>query len=128
MKQTRNRDSERMLVLLDMLRKRKDHPDADECFQSIKKLIPNIGRSTVYRHLKQLNDQGLIIQTNFSAGPARFDATTVSHAHFLCTKCGALSDVMNTAVEASWPGHIESIWTLAKGICKNCTKKISAIN
>ncbi|MFZ6015952.1 MAG: Fur family transcriptional regulator [Patescibacteria group bacterium] len=120
MKTTRNRDSERLLLLLDCLRNRKDHPDAQACYESMKKLVPDIGRSTVYRHLKTLQDQGLIIQTNFDGGVARFDATTGSHAHFLCTKCNKLMDVYNSKVDAKWPGQTEEVWTVAKGICENC--------
>jgi len=117
---TRNRDCERMLALLDMLRGRFDHPDARECYQSMRKMIPNIGQSTVYRHLSKLVDSGLIIELHPETGPARFDAKTDQHSHFYCTSCQMVIDAPNITLNGSWPGDPSYIEIIAKGVCKRC--------
>ncbi len=119
----RQRDCDRLLVLLELLRTRHDHPDAQECHRLIQKTIPNIGLSTVYRHLAALVNNGLINEIKTDGGPTRYDATMQSHGHFLCTTCNQLTDLMPVTIKADYPGTIRSFVFLAKGICHSCLKK-----
>jgi len=117
----RNRDCERRLLLLDMLRNRYDHPDANECYKSIKKLVPDIGRSTVYRHHKFLKKNGLITSLSTKNRRDRFDANIKNHYHFFCYKCGSLQDVvLNKENAIKWPGQPHSITIIANGLCDKC--------
>lgn len=123
MTQTRLRDPERMHLLLEMLRKRRDHPTAQTCFKDIKKQVPAIGRSTVYRHLAKMVKNGLITELHIDEGPARYDANTECHAHYYCTKCLQMYDVDQISIEANWPGGVQECSFIAKGVCKNCSPK-----
>ena len=120
MKTTRNRDCERRLILLDMLRERFDHPTAAECVTSMRKLVPSIGSSTIYRHLGELVESGLITEHRPDKGPARFDANIDNHAHFYCIKCRTMIDVEKFLINALWPGKAQNINCLATGLCNNC--------
>ncbi|MDF1496559.1 MAG: transcriptional repressor [Patescibacteria group bacterium] len=120
---TRVRDSDRMHILLDMLRERYDHPSAQECFLEMSNKIPGIGRSTVYRHLAKLVDDGLAHEIRVDDGPARFDATTGCHAHFYCTRCLSMKDVMDVQITGEWPGRANECSFIAKGICNDCATK-----
>jgi Fur family transcriptional regulator, peroxide stress response regulator len=120
MTQTRVRDPERMHILLDMLRNRYDHPTAQDCYLEMSKRVPGVGKSTVYRHLSKLVEEGLIQELNISDGPARFDAATNCHAHFYCKKCKTMADVVDTKIVGKWPGHVEECSFIAKGVCEKC--------
>ena len=120
MTKTRIRDSERMLILLDMLRGRYDHPSAQECFLEMSKKVPGVGRSTVYRHLAKLTEEGLIQEFHVDDGPARFDARTSEHAHFHCTKCGSVMDVKDFKLNGRWPGRAKKIHLIIEGLCESC--------
>lgn len=119
----RQRDCDRLLVLLELLRTRHDHPDAQECHRLIQKIIPNIGLSTVYRHLSALVNNGLINEIKTDDGPARYDATTQNHGHFLCTACHRMTDLMPVNIKADYPGAVRSFVFMAKGTCRSCLKK-----
>ena len=116
----RSRDSERMLVLLEMLRGRHDHPDARLCFEEMRRVIPNIGQSTVYRHLAYLVGNGLVAEIQTDDGPARYDATLETHGHFQCLKCSHIWDVSPIQVKADFPGVPESAIYIIKGTCNQC--------
>ena len=47
-------------VILDELRKIEGHPTAEDIFEVVKKLQPNIGLCTVYRNLDRFSSLGLI--------------------------------------------------------------------
>ncbi|MHB8831469.1 MAG: Fur family transcriptional regulator [Patescibacteria group bacterium] len=121
-KRPRSRDCERLLVLLDMLRSRHDHPDANTCYSDMRQIIPNIGQSTVYRHLSSLVEKGLINEIKIDSGPTKYDATLDLHGHFQCTSCYQVWDVSPINIQANFPGIITSATYVAKGICHNCSK------
>lgn len=120
-KRPRSRDCERLLVLLDMLRSRHDHPDANTCYLDMRQIIPNIGQSTVYRHLSSLVEKGLINEIKIDSGPAKFDAALDTHGHFQCTSCNQIWDVSPINVQANFPGIVTSATYVAKGICHDCS-------
>jgi Fur family peroxide stress response transcriptional regulator len=112
-----------MLILLDMLRNRHDHPDANLCFAEMRRLIPGIGQSTVYRHLSFLVDKGLISEIKLDAGPAKYDAALDTHGHFQCLHCGRIWDISPIKVQAEVPGVTESALYVLKGTCQACLKE-----
>lgn len=118
---TRIRDSERMHILLEMLRSRYDHPTAQDCFLEMRKQVNGIGQSTVYRHLAKLNELGLVKELRLSNGPARYDAAITHHAHFYCTNCRQMLDVPDAKVSANWPGNVQESLIVAQGICEACS-------
>ncbi len=117
---TRVRDSDRMLVLLDMLRTRFDHPTAKECFLDMSNRVPGVGQSTVYRHLTKLVTEGLIQELRVDDGPARFDAGVNCHAHFYCNECKSMLDVIDVKISGQMPGRVQEFSYIAKGVCDNC--------
>lgn len=55
---------------------------------------PRIGFTTVYRALARLRDEGLVSEIRLpGAEAAYFEPAGPNHAHFLCSVCGAISDV-----------------------------------
>ena len=68
------------------------HPTADWIYDQVKGSVPNISLGTVYRNLKQMNNEGYI-RTIYDGSIARYDWNMDSHYHLKCNTCGDLIDV-----------------------------------
>lgn len=88
MKHSRQRD-----VILDYLKSTASHPTAEEVYENIRVLEPNISLGTVYRNLKQLADYDMIKRLHMNDGIDHFDADTSVHHHLFCTSCGRVYDL-----------------------------------
>ena len=116
-------------AVLKELSSRYDHPTAEDIYFSVKKEISNISLATIYRNLTFLSDNGKAIRFNVN-GTDRFDATVETHYHFVCNRCGKVSDVeeietkqMLTDAEKKVGGKISSHSLTFFGICKNCAEE-----
>ena len=67
--------------------------------------MPNLSIATVYRNLKQLEGMGEI-STIITDGATRYDYNVKPHAHFFCSRCGAVLDIDTNKDEIvkNWPG------------------------
>ena len=90
LKYSRQRES-----IKEFLTGRTDHPTADFVYENMKQIYPNISLGTVYRNLSLLADLGEIQKLSSFGGADRFDARTVPHCHFMCTRCGRVMDVFS---------------------------------
>ena len=72
---------------------RKDHPTADQVYDSVRGRLPGLSRTTVYRVLETLVDAGLARKVHHAGGVARFDPMTGRHHHLVCDACGRLVDL-----------------------------------
>jgi len=87
-KRSRQRDS-----ILELLRGTGRHPTADWIYQRLKGEFPQLSMGTVYRNLNILIEQGLVRKIDFGSTFDRFDANVGPHYHFICEKCGSISDL-----------------------------------
>lgn len=71
----------------------KNHPTADDIYQSIAQTHKSISRGTVYRNLNYLVEDGFIRRVPVFDGADRFDHTLSSHSHMKCTVCGGVFDL-----------------------------------
>jgi Fur family transcriptional regulator, peroxide stress response regulator len=72
---------------------KKDHPNAEEILQRVRLDLPTISMATVYNCLETLVACGLVRQVNLDRSPSRFCPNLRPHAHFECTKTGAIFDL-----------------------------------
>ena len=96
LKYSRQRES-----IKEFLTGRTDHPTADFVYENMKQIYPNISLGTVYRNLSLLADLGEIQKLSSFGGADRFDARTVPHCHFMCTRCGRVMDVFSEHIDKS---------------------------
>ena len=106
------------------------HPTADEVYTEAIKVHPTISRTTVYRNLKDLCNQGVISRRVIPGSPDRFDYITGNHFHVRCVFCGRIEDVdVDYAEEHSVPvkdSHgfrITGHSIVFDGVCPDCDKK-----
>lgn len=90
MKYRKSRQRER---ILDILHATKAHPTADTIYIELKNEFPDLSLGNVYRNLNILMDQGLIQRLDFGSTFNRFDGNPHIHSHFICEKCGSVSDL-----------------------------------
>ncbi len=80
-------------VILDELRKSKEHLSVDELYIRVREKMPGISISTIYRNLEELSKHRLVRKLEPSSTQKRFDANVQPHFHILCVKCGRIDDV-----------------------------------
>lgn len=89
-------------LILDELKKVKTHPTAQELYDSIRKVLPNISLGTVYRNLESLCQQGMAKRVEFPETQRRYDGDVSRHYHIQCVECGKVDDIYmdeNRAIE-----------------------------
>ncbi len=105
--------------------KSNEHPDAETIFKRVRKKMLTVSLDTVYRTLASLEETGLVSRVETVAGRARYDANDDTHHHFVCTRCGRISDIY---LEKEPPipegieelGSAESLHMQVRGVCHDC--------
>lgn len=122
LKRSRQRDSIKAFLM-----GRKDHPTADVVYMNVRNEFPNISLGTVYRNLTLLSELGGIRRLRVGDGVDHFDADLSPHYHFVCTKCGSVTDLDMPSIEsivdiagADFNGSIDGHVTYFYGTCGNC--------
>jgi Fe2+ or Zn2+ uptake regulation protein len=116
-------------VILETILHRDDHPTADQIHDEVKKRIPTISRTTVYRVLETLTELQIIRRLNHPCPLARYDGKTHRHHHFICRHCNKVVDFENAASDNLTLPHdnpegfeIEDYSVHFVGICPACRK------
>ncbi|SHN56075.1 Fur family transcriptional regulator [Desulfovibrio litoralis] len=90
------RNTKQRTVMLNVLKKLKTHPTADEVYHIVREQIPKISLGTVYRNLEILAENGEILKIENAGSQKRFDGDLSPHQHVRCTHCGRIGDIMTT--------------------------------
>ncbi|MEX2446603.1 MAG: Fur family transcriptional regulator [Dehalococcoidia bacterium] len=117
-------------VLLDVMLGMGDHFSADELVAA----APRVGRATVFRTLRLLQDLGIVCQVVLDDGAIAYRLASGGHHHHLvCTDCGAVSDFASGDVEALLDGIagrtgylIEAHRLEVYGRCASCQDRAQA--
>jgi len=123
------RNTEQRQIVYDAVIGRCDHPTAEEIYFDIHKNYPNISKSTVYRNLDVLSNEGKIQRIKIPGGD-RFDLTLCGHSHVVCKMCGKVIDThineKNVESEVSKETGFEIVGhnLFFEGICPDCLNKI----
>jgi Fur family peroxide stress response transcriptional regulator len=129
------RKSRQREKILEVLRNTVSHPTADWLYGQLKNKFPNLSMGTVYRNLNILMDQGLVRKIDFGSTFDRFDANNSQHYHFICEKCGSISDLeipfdysLNEKVSHSTSFTVNRHRIEFFGICSQCKPNINTPN
>jgi Fur family transcriptional regulator, ferric uptake regulator len=100
-----------------------------EIFELARNDAAGLGIATVYRNLKALQTEGLIIQVDLPGQPSRWEiAPEAHHHHFLCRTCDKLFEIAGCpeGLKHLLPkGYIlEEHDILLRGQCDSCTGKL----
>ncbi len=119
------RNSKQRDAVLRNLSERYDHPTAEDVYLSLKKDFPSISLATVYRNLKLLESEGMILKITTDDSD-RFDGHTYEHYHFTCRDCKRVLDLelrdgtdINNLTK-NFGGIITNHALMFYGICPDC--------
>jgi Fur family peroxide stress response transcriptional regulator len=117
-------------LVLNAVRQLSNHPTADDVYNHVEKLYPNISKATVYRNLNSLVEDGLLIKISVPDSADRFDHTLERHYHIKCMVCKEFMDLnldymqnLDEKVSELTKYKILSHDVAFKGICEKCVIK-----
>lgn len=126
-RRSRQRDA-----IMTYLRSRTDHPSAEQIYENVKVVMPNISLGTVYRNLTLLNDLGEVRTLFAGTGADHFDANMMPHDHFICRNCHSIQDLPNVSrrapevlAEEGFTGVVEESYTYYYGLCAACNQLLA---
>lgn len=115
------------LEILKYLDGHRTHPTVEQIYTELKEKTPSLSKTTVYNSLEILRDHGLIQSITISGSESRYDFKHDMHHHFLCKKCGEITDIdiecPNLGKMLECGHNVEEVHGYFKGICKKCLKK-----
>jgi len=112
-------------ALHNLLCSTKTHPDAEWLYLNLKKSLPNLSLGTVYRNLKQMAENGEILEISCK-NSTHYDGDISRHYHIFCENCGKILDLpreyISVSVEKNNIADITGYDVLFQGICFDCKK------
>ncbi|MFC1992414.1 Fur family transcriptional regulator [Chloroflexota bacterium] len=90
----RIRKSRQRETILEVVKGSSIHPTAEWIYVQSRQIMPSISLGTVYRNLRLLTEEGLILELDINGDLSRFDGNTNIHHHFICEQCGKILDFM----------------------------------
>lgn len=107
---------------------------ADEAYRLLVESGMDVGKTTVYRAITKLCDQGILRryapQSSSDAARYQYNPCRESHLHIRCSSCGAMEHLHCGDVEA-FAAHIRAHHgfvldegrTMLCGLCESCAQK-----
>ena len=130
-KTTHRRNTAQKQVILDTLISLGSHKSATAVYRELQNTHPGFSRATVFRVLRGMADDGVLLRIPVSDGEDRFDVTHFPHNHAVCRLCGAVDDVwlddgmkIDDHIKSSSGFTIESERIEFVGLCKACGEKV----
>lgn len=120
-------------LIINYLKSTKSHPTAEAIYREVQKVEPDISLGTVYRNLKLLTDNQMILKLHMQNGIDHYDADISNHYHFYCKKCEQVFDFEINIAEKIEPilksvnnnsdFLIEGCNLIYHGICSSCSEQ-----
>lgn len=105
-----------------------NHPTVDEIWDEVRKPMPEVSRTTVYRILETFAGLKIIRKVCHPGAVVRYEDKITRHHHLLCSRCGKMTDLDNPALDRiAFPGEesgfrIEDYSIQFRGLCVECIK------
>ncbi len=117
------------LGVLDILEHAKIPIDVSTLIQGLKSLHIKADEATVFRIINTFCEKGLITPIQLNENKLRYEyADKPTHHHFMCEKCGDISDIegcvvgeLETQIEKMIGAHVSRHSLEFFGLCKRCT-------
>lgn len=117
-----------------IIEKEGEHLTAEEIYDEVKKVCPEIGLATVYRTVLLLEEVGVICKLDLNDGCSRYelvhDIDEHMHHHLVCNECKGVFEVqddlleeLEESIEKSYGFKILDHSVKFYGICSKCSQK-----
>jgi len=117
-------------IIYETLCRMGNHPTASMVYDAVHENHPTISRSTVYRVLGQMAEEGTVLHLGLAGSDNRFDGTVYQHGHARCRKCGEVADIPAVAIaqpEETGGFLIEEYAVEYRGLCPKCREAAEAV-
>jgi Fe2+ or Zn2+ uptake regulation protein len=108
------------------------HPTVDSLFDAARDEMPMISRKTVYQTVHDLEALGEVELLDVGTGSLRVDPNVEhAHQHLVCTRCGAVRDVLVDIADVRIPNRyrrdftVQAVEVVFRGVCEECTSTAS---
>jgi len=124
------------LMILKCVEDSGSHISAEEIFEQVHDRYPQMNLSTVYRTLELVKELGLVTETIFGDGRARYQCMGKGHTHhhLVCEKCGEIIDIDDSTLSPFWATILEKHDFTVKmkhlaifGLCPKCRNENSKL-
>ncbi len=120
---SKSRNTMQKEVIYQTLCRMSNHPSAAMVYEKLHHDYPTISRSTVYRVLGQMAEEGRILRLGIAGCDALYDGGTHPHSHVRCRICGAIADIPPVEIETPLDTAgflLESYIVEYSGLCPHC--------
>jgi Fe2+ or Zn2+ uptake regulation protein len=114
-------------AILELLADDDSHPTAEQVYQRILSVMPDVSRTTVYNTLRELSDLGELTPVlDLREDGQRYDTNIEPHHHLYCVRCHKLIDIdrdfegLSLAPEELSGYQILSRQVTFYGVCPDC--------
>jgi Fur family ferric uptake transcriptional regulator len=115
-------------LILDAVAAMHGHVSADQVYQDVVRVYPDVNITTVYRTLDVLEELGVVRHTHFHDGVAQYQRTDEApHHHLVCTRCGGdveldmrLLEPLAQTLRARYGFEADLAHTAIVGVCRGC--------
>ncbi|GII57691.1 ferric uptake regulation protein FurA [Planotetraspora thailandica] len=120
------------LAVIEALRAMHGHHTADEVHAHLIRNDVALPRTSVYNSLTALADAGLVLRADVGRGATVYESRTAWHHHFVCRRCGQVSDVscLADAKPCLSPvddvGQVDEAQVVFRGTCRRCLDEEAA--
>ena len=108
------------------------HLGVEEIYATLKKQDPSLGRATVFRTVRLLQECGLVAEVGSSQGHGKFElkADRPHHDHMICIECGRILEFQSPMMERFQDDAIrrhgfQALWHRHEifGRCRGCSER-----
>jgi len=115
-------------VIIEVLSREHAHLTSLQVYEELRRRLPAVNPSTVYRALERLAENGKVSVSDIGTGAAVYEIVGGDrHHHLVCQKCGSVSTIGDEEVQKFFTGietknHFQIITNhlILFGICSVC--------
>jgi Fur family ferric uptake transcriptional regulator len=114
------------IAVIETLESLGGHRTAEEISRDLARRGVSVARATVFNALDDLTAAGLVMVADAGPGPTRYEVAGSYHHHFVCSVCGAISDVPcpdgngHCLNPGDVDGTIDGVQVIYRGVCSRC--------
>ena len=117
-------------LIVDIIHNAEAHLTAEDIIINVQKKMPGVNKSTIYRTLDLLEENGCVYKSESHDQFIYHHAEEGHHHHLVCRECGKTieceEDVfvpIKRVLEKKYGFHVEFKHIVMKGICLECRNK-----
>jgi Fur family ferric uptake transcriptional regulator len=118
-------------IIIEFLQQNRQHLASHQIYEQIRSRLPAVNRSTVYRSLERLVNQGKISVSDIGAGALVYELVDIGrHHHLVCHECHYIIEISDddvapllTMIEQDSQFQILTNHLILYGVCPGCQSK-----